>query len=121
MQFATSAVFAERAAVSDITDELAANPGLPGETLVICTPGGFVVVKLDSDGQRLPEDSTFYPGCQWCQPFSGTAAVPAPEQPGLTLPIARDFRYGVTASQIPPRSVSGTAFHSRAPPPLRLA
>ena len=121
MQFATGAAFAERAAVSDFADPQSAGVGLSGKSVVICTPAGFVVVKLDSDGNRLPEDSTFYPGCQWCQPFGGPAAIPDPEQPALALPASSRCGYGVIADQVPTRSGQANGFYSRAPPPSSFA
>lgn len=115
MQFATGAAFAEHIPGSD--------PTAPSSSLttVICTPGGFLVVELDTDGKRLPGDSDFYPGCQWCQPFGGPAAIEALEQPALGLPAPAERNYGPAISQVVGQPQGTGSFQSRAPPTLSFA
>ncbi|WP_282610706.1 hypothetical protein [Pelagibius sp. Alg239-R121] len=119
-QIATTSVFAQRVDVASpvkyAADSFSAVEALAVDTLVICTPKGLMVISLDSEGRELPEESTFYPGCQWCQPFGGSAAISGPEQSGPTASLSTTCHYRINIAQVLPRDGGATAFHSRAPP-----
>ena len=112
MQFATGAAYAEHAPGRD------PSASSSNFNAIICTPGGFLLVKLDSDGKRLPDHSDFYPGCQWCQPFGALPVLEAPEQPTLQPPAMAGHNYRLTADQVAGQAQRTSGSLSRAPPSL---
>lgn len=116
MQAVSASVFVQRADAAFSAESLSDSGILASDTLVICTPRGLVVINLDTDGGEIPSDSSFFPGCEWCQPFGGPAAIAGPEQPGLKLPNTRLYRVKNPSSQIVAQSGDADAFRSRAPP-----
>ncbi len=121
MQFATAAGFAQRAEAGVLPESLSAAGVLASDRVVICTPRGLVVISLDADGEELPLDADFFPGCEWCQPFGGPSAIAGPEQPGLRLPNSRAHHYQAATAEAPLREGVAEAFRSRAPPSLSPA
>lgn len=116
MQVATASVFTQRADAAFPAESLSAARILSSDTVVICTPRGLIVISLDADGKELPEDTSFFPGCEWCQPFGGPAAIAGPEQPGLRLPRTASHSYKYAAAQVASHDGDAEAFQSRAPP-----
>ncbi len=107
VQSADAALPAESPAAADL---------LSGNSIVICTPRGLVVINLDADGKEVPDSPTFFPGCEWCQSVGGPAAIAGPEQPGLRLPDTTLYRVKATQARIAAGNGDAEAFRSRAPP-----
>lgn len=120
-QFVSPSVFAlhQDTNFSSASPDVAAN--FASDAVVICTPGGFVLIKVDSNGERLPEDQTFYPGCQWCQAFGAPANVSGPVHPGLPLRAPSDSRYEAITAEVPTGMRGTHIFQSRAPPLSSIA
>lgn len=116
MQVVSGSVFVQRADAALPAEALATAGILSSDTMVICTPRGLVVISLDADGKEIPQDSNFFPGCEWCQPFGGPAAIAGPEQSGLKLPNTRLYRATPLSSQVAAQKGDADAFRSRAPP-----
>ncbi|TQV77815.1 hypothetical protein [Denitrobaculum tricleocarpae] len=116
MQVATASVFVPPADAALRADALAEAGALSGNSIVICTPRGLVVINLDANGKEAPENPEVFPGCEWCQPFGGSAAMAGPEQPGLRLPDTTLYRVKATQARIAAAHGDAEAFRSRAPP-----
>ena len=116
MQLAATSVFAPSADAALPEDSPALADLLSANSIVICTPRGLMVINLDTDGGEIPENPTFLPGCEWCQPFGGSAAIAGPEQPGLKLPDNRQRAARTARAQTAASHDRTEAFRSRAPP-----
>ena len=116
MQLAATSVFAPSAHAALPEGSPALADLLSANSVIICTPRGLMVINLDADGEEIPESPTFLPGCEWCQPFSGTAAIAGPEQHGLKLPDNRLDTIKPARAQTAASQDRAEAFRSRAPP-----